>query len=418
MRETQTTPHHLARARASSATAVRRHRIRRGAALLALVVTLVGSSAPAALHTSADTYDDQINGKQNQLNQTESLIGQLQRDIADLANQEVQLRNIIAALDQQITTQKQKIVDQQAKLDQVTAILAAAQAQLEAARARVAADRASLAQQLVSIYKLGDDTAINDILSAGNFNEFWQRLIDVHRVAGNEQSVVNVVKSEEHDIAATVTRISDDKAQQARLLDQLHADADQLQQQYASRQQAQRQLAIIVAQDQTRLALEEQSRKDLAAQIDALKAEQEAARRRGGGNGHFIWPLQGTITQYYGCTNYPFEAYDPGCPYPHRFHSGLDIATAWGSPIVAGDTGIAHPYFSSYGCGNHVIIVHGNGWTSLYCHMSSLAVSDGQVVGRGQYIGNEGSTGNSSGPHLHFQIELNGVTKDPIQYLS
>jgi murein DD-endopeptidase MepM/ murein hydrolase activator NlpD len=419
MRETSTALQPVDRSLpASRATGKGRHRIRRGAVLIGLLAVLVGTGAPAALHTSADTYDDQINGKQGQLDQANNLISRLQKEIADLANQEAQLRTVIAALDQQIAQQKQKIADQQAKLDQVSAALAGAQAQLAGARARLSADKASLAQQLVNIYKLGDDTAINDILSAGNFNEFWQRLIDVNRVAGSEQSVVNSVQGEERGIEATVARIADDKAQQAQLLTQLHTESDQLQQQLAARQQAQRQLDFVVAQDQKRLALEEQSRKELAAQIDALKAEQAAARLRGGGNGHFLWPVSGPISQYFGCTSYPFEAYDPGCPYPHRFHSGLDIAAAWGTPIVAGDTGIAHPFFSSYGCGNHVIIVHGNGWTSLYCHMSSLGVADGQVVGRGQYIGNEGSTGNSSGPHLHFQIELNGVPRDPIQYLS
>ena len=161
----------------------------------------------------------------------------------------------------------------------------------------------------------------------------------------------------------------------------------------------------------------QRSAAELDAQIAAIKEAMAAAARRGGGNGHFVWPESGPITQGFGCTPYQFEPWDPNCA-SHHFHTGIDIGAAWGTPVGAGDAGIAYTYYSSYGYGNHVIIVHGNGWVSIYGHLASFAVGNGQAVGRGQTIGYEGSTGNSTGPHLHFEIRLNDVPQNPLQYLS
>ncbi|HZB97205.1 MAG TPA: M23 family metallopeptidase, partial [Candidatus Sulfotelmatobacter sp.] len=107
---------------------------------------------------------------------------------------------------------------------------------------------------------------------------------------------------------------------------------------------------------------------------------------------------------------------DPSCP-THHFHSGIDIAPSCGTTIAAAEGGIAYTYYSSYGYGNHIIIVHGNGYSSVYGHMATLSAGNGATVGKGQTIGFEGSTGNSTGCHLHFEIRLNDQAQDPLNYL-
>ena len=137
----------------------------------------------------------------------------------------------------------------------------------------------------------------------------------------------------------------------------------------------------------------------------------------GGGSGHFIWPDTGPISQGFGCTPYPFEPYDPSCPQKH-FHNGLDIAGACGNHIIAADAGIAYiEPFMGNGFGNYIIIVHGNGWQTLYGHLASFAIRSGQTVARGQLIGYEGTTGNSTGCHLHFGVNHNGQWVNPRAYL-
>jgi murein DD-endopeptidase MepM/ murein hydrolase activator NlpD len=118
----------------------------------------------------------------------------------------------------------------------------------------------------------------------------------------------------------------------------------------------------------------------------------------------FIWPLNGAITSYYG-------------PRWGRMHTGIDIDGNTGDPIVASKAGrvILASYY--YGYGNAVIIDHGHGYSTLYGHMTSFGVSNGQVVAQGQIVGTVGCTGSCTGPHLHFEVRVNGSPRDPLIYL-
>lgn len=133
----------------------------------------------------------------------------------------------------------------------------------------------------------------------------------------------------------------------------------------------------------------------------------------GGGRGAFAAPLPGaTITQRFGCTALAIEPPSRLCPGGH-FHSGVDLAAAQGTPVRATLAGVAHVVVWVTGYGLHVIVDHGNGLSSLYAHLSAVAVADGATVQAGQVIGAVGSTGNSTGPHLHFEIRRDGLPEDP-----
>jgi murein DD-endopeptidase MepM/ murein hydrolase activator NlpD len=130
--------------------------------------------------------------------------------------------------------------------------------------------------------------------------------------------------------------------------------------------------------------------------------------------GYFAWPLPG-----YSWISSPFgwrTLY--GKP---DFHTGIDIAgrNVYGKPIIASNTGqVVKVAYYTTGYGYHVMIDHGdNNWT-VYAHMSSIAVKQGEWVNQGQVIGYVGSTGNSTGPHLHFEIRINGERKNPLDYVS
>jgi murein DD-endopeptidase MepM/ murein hydrolase activator NlpD len=374
------------------------------------------AAVPALLLGASQSHADQIGDRQHQRDQVGGLIGRLKGNIAVLHTREGQLRAVIARLDGQIAAQQQAVSTAQATLARLAADLVAAQEKLQEARDRLAADREILAREVVAIYKMGTNTAINNLLSSENFAQFWQRYINVRRVAGGQHDVVMKVHSEADRVDALVTRIGTDKAAQTEVTAQLTAQERQLEATRSQRGAEQAALAVVEADDQRQLALAEQSARELDAQIAALKRAQEEAKRRAGGSGRFLWPLTGEITQGFGCTPYPFEPYDPSCPGRH-FHSGLDVATVYGTPVAATDSGVAYDFPSSYGYGNHVIMVHGNGWVSIYGHLSRFGVGNGDAVHAGQVIGYEGSTGNSTGPHLHFEIRFNDVPRNPLQYL-
>jgi murein DD-endopeptidase MepM/ murein hydrolase activator NlpD len=360
---------------------------------------------------------DQLSDKQAQRDSVNKQMDSLRAQIQAARDEEQKVKLTIQSIDLQIAQTEQNINDAQVQLDKIGADLAAAQTKLAETRAKLALDKKQLSQQLVFIYKQGQTSMMNKVLGSTTFNEFWQKLIDLRRLAGSQQDSLTAVMNLEQQVDALVADITAKQAQQKKLLADLKTQADGLQIQLSARQAAVAHLEAVQAENARRLAEAEAAAKELDAQIVAIKAAMEAARRRGGGNGHFVWPESGPITQDFGCTPYPFEPYDPNCPSRH-FHTGIDIGASWGTPIGAADAGIAYTYYSGYGYGNHIIIVHGNGWVSVYGHMASFAVGNGQGVGRGQIIGYEGSTGNSTGPHLHFEIRLNDVPRNPIQYLS
>lgn len=118
--------------------------------------------------------------------------------------------------------------------------------------------------------------------------------------------------------------------------------------------------------------------------------------------GQFAWPMGGKITQRYGW-----------------YHTGLDIAAAYGTPIVAADSGtvLVASWPDNSGYGIRVVIDHGNGYNTWYGHLSKVAVSVGQTVNRGNVIGYEGSTGRSTGPHLHFEVRKGKTRLNPLDFL-
>lgn len=156
---------------------------------------------------------------------------------------------------------------------------------------------------------------------------------------------------------------------------------------------------------------------DILEQTEAFNAQQEALAQQGqtvvSGSGSFLWPVPGNtyITSGFGWRIHPIFLTE-------KYHSGIDVAANSGTAILAADGGTVQTavYSSSYG--NYVVINHGNGYTTLYAHQSSMAVSAGDVVTAGQVIGYVGSTGWSTGPHLHFEISYNGDRVDPESFFS
>ncbi len=121
------------------------------------------------------------------------------------------------------------------------------------------------------------------------------------------------------------------------------------------------------------------------------------------GTGTFVWPV---TTRWLSGTDYT------------ALHLGVDLAAAVGQPVFAADSGVVtFAGWSNWGYGNMVMLDHGNGWTTLYSHFSQWNVSCGQSVNKGQIVGLAGSTGNSTGPHLHFEMNFQGSRPNPFSYL-
>ncbi|MGA8575297.1 MAG: peptidoglycan DD-metalloendopeptidase family protein [Candidatus Cybelea sp.] len=341
----------------------------------------------AELHAVTLHYDD----LQHQLGETNAAIGTVSVHIEALANQRA-------------STQR--------RID-FNGI------QLDAARRSLRLHDELLKRRLVDIYENGDLTYINTLISAHSFSDFVERWEDLRLLIASNQRTVRARKAAEARVAA------------------IEADLErtrmELQQEETAQEEARSQLSSLAGERQNLVELAAVQRRSVASQvaeIESLSASEEAAleglilerereiaaQRRAAGIeggvesegslGSFAWPVTGTITSPFGWRPNPFG----GGP---EFHQGLDIAAPSGTTVTAAAAGsvIMAQWYGGYG--NYILIDHGGSYSTGYGHLSAIYVSVGQSVQRGQAIGAVGSTGQSTGPHLHFEVRIAGKPVDP-----
>lgn len=290
--------------------------------------------------------------------------------------------------------------------------------QLDAAKKSLALHDALLRRRLVNIYENGDLSYLNVLTSVRSFSEFVERWEDLRLlIAANERAVrarkaaEERVASVEADLERTRLELASQQQAQQEARNQLDTLASERQNLVELAGEQRRHVAAQVAEMEDLSAAEEAQLEALIREREAeLEAQRKAAGIAGtgieGGSGMFAWPVTGTITSPFGWRSNPFG----GSP---EFHQGLDIAAPSGTTVTAaaGGTVIMAQWYGGYG--NYVLIDHGGGYSTGYGHLSAIYVSQGQSVTRGQAIGAVGSTGQSTGPHLHFEVRINGKPVDP-----
>jgi len=382
---------------------------RHHAALAIAVLTVI------LLSTVSETVYD----KQHQLQGLNGQIIATRTQIRQLLDQEHALQAQIAAMDAQLASVQAQIDQESAKLVVLGQQVDQAKEQLAQKQAELAKHIADFGHRMRIMYKSGQVNGLELIFSAANFTDLMNRIFFFNDIVREDRRQLAELQKERAAIEVMKADLEAKQAEQAQVVKQIKDQKAQLQTVRDQRAAREQQIAAIEAQFQRQLAEMQAQRAALQEQIAALIRESYRARS----SGKWKWPMDGVITQGFGCTSYPFEPYEPSCPSKH-FHSGLDIAADYGTPVHAADGGIVHNF--TMGCswgsglcgyGRYVVIVHAGGFTTLYGHLSSWAVGDGVQVDKDTVIGYEGSTGNSTGPHVHFEMDLAGMPVDPLAYL-
>jgi len=162
-------------------------------------------------------------------------------------------------------------------------------------------------------------------------------------------------------------------------------------------------LRALVAEEEDRV------QNEINAKVEELR-KQEELNRRARGTGELMMPTNGRLTSGFGWRTHPVHG-------GRRHHNGIDLGARHGSDVFAADSGVVITSTYGSGYGHYIVISHGNGMTTLYAHLSSRKVSSGATVSKGQVIGLIGSTGVSTGPHLHFEVSVNGTRINPLSKL-
>jgi murein DD-endopeptidase MepM/ murein hydrolase activator NlpD len=345
----------------------------------------------------------QINNAEAQMNAIGALINNLKRDIA---------------------AQQALIAQTQATIDDLNRQIRLGEADVTRLRAHMGVRDELLNQRLRYVDAHGAMNYLQLVLTANSFNQMMDRMVAAQQVAASDRKLLTDLAQQHSEVTLANTALDDKKGQVIALLQQEKAAEADLQKSLKAQDAALAYAKQLEVQLSAQYAAVQAQRAAIDAQVAQLQQQyQAAAKAAGGGTGQFEWPEpqcgHGCISQGFGCNSYWFEQYEPSCPYPHRIHTGIDIAGPFGTPIVAADTGVVYFYPGSFGYGNYIVMIHGNGYSTLYGHLSRFngAMSSGAIIARGDLIGYEGSTGNSTGPHLHFEIRTNNMWRDPCIWL-
>jgi murein DD-endopeptidase MepM/ murein hydrolase activator NlpD len=375
---------------------------------------------PPAVYQSCLAYNSGIGQQVNNQNQLQNI----QSHINNVVLQINAIDTLISNLKNQIAAQRALIAQTQATIDDLNKQIRFGEADLTRLTAHTSVRDELLNQRLRYIDSHGALNYIQLVLTSNNFDQMMNRMVAAQQIAASDRSLLNDL-AQQHSLVALANTALDAKRGEVTAL---------LQQQQATEADMQKNLSAQAAA----LALEQQLEVQLSAQYAAVQAEraaidaqvaqlalqyQAAAAKAGGGSGVFAWPEPACgpncISQRFGCSTFYLEVPDDNCPWPHKIHTGLDIAGPYGTNIIAADTGVVYLYPGSVGYGNLLVMIHGNGYSTYYGHTAGYApgLTSGQVVARGTTIAFEGSTGWSTGPHLHFEVRINGVYKDPCIWL-
>ena len=271
-----------------------------------------------------------------------------------------------------------------------------------------AVKRDQLAKRVRDIYINGQINYLDVLFGAKDFQDFFTRMDLLKRVIQQDYDLVQVVFAEKTAIETSQKELEKDKAAKEKLV---VSAADRKKE--AEKKQSAKQ-AIIDKMETDRATQERIINENLAASKEVEQmirnSRYQPASPALSGGGALNWPLGGPITSPFGWRVHPITG-------ASRFHSGIDIGGDYGDTIHAAGAGIVSYAGWISGYVYAVIIDHGGGISTLYGHNQALLVSEGQSVSQGQAIAECGSTGNSTGPHCHFEVRVDGEPVDPMGYL-
>jgi murein DD-endopeptidase MepM/ murein hydrolase activator NlpD len=406
------------------------------ALLVALVLALLMLGAASGV--SADATSD----AQAQKAVIDQIRAQLGSNLADAIAAQQQLKQSLLENAAQQADLQGKIADVQAKIADLEMQIADAQRREAMLLLRIDTERAQLRQLARAIYQQPGSVLVA-LAQAQSLSDLLTRVADLNVAGARASELKYSLAHDLNEVQVQRQKEQDARVEQVKQRVQLDSQLAQLQDLQAQQEKSMADLQNKIAQTQNEMIVLSRQSTQLAQQVVDLLTQQQNAiiaaamqsvwtqvqlwsQSNNVGQiptsaGHstkyrFIWPApQSQVSQGFGPSTFPFEP--PYGAYPH-FHTGIDMVEPFGSPIYAADDGIVALVGSTTtGYGTYVVIAHSGGLDTLYGHLSAALVKVGQLVNQGQPVGLEGSTGNSTGAHLHFELRINQKPVDPAPYL-
>ena len=377
--------------------------------ILTLALT-VAVSASMGRDARADRLSDlraKIAAAQAQEAQLSSEIGSIEGRIREL---EGQVGDVSARLD----TLERDLALQQEKLERITRLFVFQTEQLNFLKREYAVSVGRLNRRLIELYESDDPTTLDVLLSSGNLSDFLDQVDYVRDLGAQDNRITTQVDGAKMRMHAARERTKTTREKVATVTRTIAVRTTQVREIRERLLISKKGLSSSKTHKRAQLASVEESKREYlheAAGLEASQAQVTAQIQASGSSSYdsspsssgLIWPVSGPVVSPFGMRW-------------GRLHAGIDIGVGYGTPIHASASGTV--IFAGWmgGYGNFVIIDHGGGLSTGYAHQSSIAVGGGSVS-QGQVIGYVGCTGHCFGPHLHFEVRINGTPVDPLGYL-
>ena len=378
-------------------------------AIFTIVVILITMNSTVFAETSSDykqkAKETQVkaDNAQQQLEQVEGEINSALQEVDDLNNSINTIEADISSLSKELNNLNTSIKEKEKDLDEKQELLD---------------------ERLSAAYMNSNNTYLEALFSGG-FIKFISNYDMIKQIAEYDNNLIDEVKNTKQELENEKTKTENIKTQKESKSNELKKLKSQKEAKVSSLTDEQKQIQSQMEEYDKQMKLLEQKERDLAAKEEADRNKKQNTAKPSDNNknesnepsassGRFQWPVPSShnITSKYGYRIHPIYG-------TKKLHAGIDIGAAGGANIVAGDSGtvILSSFGYNGGYGNYIIINHGDGVTTRYAHCSNLYVSVGEQVTKGQVIAAVGSTGSSTGNHCHFEVRINGESKNPMGYL-
>src|SRR4030042_3403091 len=329
-----------------------------------------------------------------------------QEYIGQVDEVESQLTGALSELD----ALNQRLADAKSEVDKATIELVLKEEELKRIEDELQGKVKILNDRVTAIYKNGGSNIMEILLKAQDFLDFISKLKLMNLFAEKDTENIQSIKEKRDATIGIKKSIIDLREEQKeyksnveKLVTQAEEKASEINGIYDEKQK-------LLKNTTTNKNALIQMEKQLEIKEAEVTRILESYKYGSAPSGKFAWPVAGRLISGYGNRYHPILGYN-------RFHAGLDLAAGYGTLVKAADGGqvIQAGYFGGYGYS--IMIYHGGGFATWYAHLSSITVAMGQMVQRGQVIGLGGSTGLATGPHLHFEVRINGGPQNPLAYL-
>ena len=396
-------------------------KIRRMVAFL-LVLAALCAMLPAVSAENSSDIQDEIDRLKEEADRIEQQQKEIEDQIDENDAQTLSFAEEKMRIDNDLELARQEVENLEAQIHQYNLLVAEKQAELDELTEKQNTLMQKFRLRMRSLQERGNISYWQVLFHSASFEDMLMRKTMVEEIAASDQRMLGQIRENAEQVLLAKESLTEQKAMLEEKKVEQAAAQEALEQKRAESDQA---ISELIASRQDLVEEQERIQDDMDALEKEIAAREEELNRQQQQNNYvpvvteagFLFPVSLSgyqcMTSPYGYRVHPISGVT-------RLHNGVDLAAVTGTPIFASKSGVVTTACIGWGngYGNHVVINHGDGYSTLYAHQSALNVYEGQIVSQGDVIGYVGSTGNSTGPHLHFTVFKNGETINPMSCIS